>query len=716
MKWNRYKGDKAVKRAKHDAERQRFDYDRKIRESDMRDYVAGGTEKEKELQEELSRKLDALQAQFTGPDSLQLYSDSRTGWLDMKANGKTDAQRQYNDAFQRQQVLLCLDPLTNGLTPTNVLSTLGMYVGFAAINKNIRTLMSDTLANGFKSAMTARMSSGKFSEMNPIDKFCKNEYERFAKAANDGKLPYTGQTAALMSVAIDKEAYVAMRRTPTSENGYYEKYLRKGDKMFAEMSDAEAHEARIAIRRWDSLDSDGKFKDYVARVDAARANAQSVLERDMMLDGVSRESLEANKNLVIGHLFRGESSMSTEEMAEARKEGHVFMTDLYKELRTKEAVITPSDVVYRMRFDADGNPYKEAMTFWDGTFSRVDEFGDLDGKIDTLSVAKPYMADDFVSEVALLHNNTAFAFEDMGMDRQEANNFAVAIQFGAMNRDVTADYSFDEEEVVKQLKARGMSEGLTCTDDELMEMVRDKFDEFGDFIAKAREDNMSEGKIEKRYWLGASSALSDKVTKMFVEKYGPKEGIALSNYALAFSKQMWFTDLSPEYSFGEIHDSGKIGSEAYGFDDVFTKGCDKLADEYIVYALEKPGFSGLSYEDIVERREDLKGAICDYSILMAGARQYDNDRGEIEKAFEKAQYGAMESTVRMYLDPKSEKEVDDTVNAMRDFYLRVASESESYCAPYIYNNYGEKGFERKHRRDVEIDFDEAFKDYDDYEY
>lgn len=180
-----------------------------LREERRFDRLAVGGEKEREQMEGLYRRYADLQWDMAS------FTEGHEMWLAMKdPDTRTKAQRIQSQIFQQRAVFECFDQLRGGLSANNVIACVGMYVGLSLVNPEIRKTGQKMYAQALDGAV-------RYMENNPdksmlgmrglmMDNFAKKR-DKYMRSANDGRMPFTAETAALASIRLDMECYRMMR-------------------------------------------------------------------------------------------------------------------------------------------------------------------------------------------------------------------------------------------------------------------------------------------------------------------------------------------------------------------------------------------------------------------------------------------------------------------------------------------------------------------------
>ena len=198
------------RRERKEAEKAEKRLEKKVLREERRfDRLAVGGEKEREQMEGLYRRYADLQWDMAS------FTEGHEMWLAMKdPDTRTKAQRIQSQIFQQRAVFECFDQLRGGLSANNVIACVGMYVGLSLVNPEIRKTGQKMYAQALDGAV-------RYMENNPdksmlgmrglmMDNFAKKR-DKYMRSANDGRMPFTAETAALASIRLDMECYRMMR-------------------------------------------------------------------------------------------------------------------------------------------------------------------------------------------------------------------------------------------------------------------------------------------------------------------------------------------------------------------------------------------------------------------------------------------------------------------------------------------------------------------------
>lgn len=155
--------------------------------------------------DELNRNIENLQFDMVN------FTNEGNAWLDAQGDEQQRSMSRMNRVYQRRLLMMCASPLQDGITPSSLLTAASMFIGLSLGNPDIMKTMKTsigTVLNTAASEIDAR--GGKLGESG-ISKFLKKHGDAYLRSANNGRLPFTAETAALAHMALTREAYDEMR-------------------------------------------------------------------------------------------------------------------------------------------------------------------------------------------------------------------------------------------------------------------------------------------------------------------------------------------------------------------------------------------------------------------------------------------------------------------------------------------------------------------------
>lgn len=244
------------------------------------------------------------------------FTNKGQAWIDIQDKGeRTNHQRMMGEIMQRRMLYACAQQLRGGLSAGKVLSAIGMYAGMAALNPAFRDMVTNMKAQGIGTALNlmADHPDKKFLGRNLLTNTLTKKRDKYLAAANQGRMPFTPETAAVADIRMAKEAYAQMR--------------------------------------------DGKHDP--AEVMDRYNEAHSTLESLMDADGVSREDMARSQRIIIGKAVERDPSYK----------------DMFREMgygTWMQAEPTEERVPV---YDENNIPHMETMHVWRGEYETYDENG-----------------------------------------------------------------------------------------------------------------------------------------------------------------------------------------------------------------------------------------------------------------------------------------------------------------------------------------------------
>lgn len=244
------------------------------------------------------------------------FTNKGQAWIDIQDKGeRTNHQRMMGEIMQRRMLYACAQQLRGGLSAGKVLSAIGMYAGMAALNPAFRDMVTNMKAQGIGTALNlmADHPDKKFLGRNLLTNTLTKKRDKYLAAANQGRMPFTPETAAVADIRMAKEAYTQMR--------------------------------------------DGKHDP--AEVMDRYNEAHSTLDSLMKADGVSREDMARSQRIIIGKAVERDPSYR----------------DMFREMgygTWMQAEPTEERVPV---YDENNIPHMETMHVWRGEYETYDENG-----------------------------------------------------------------------------------------------------------------------------------------------------------------------------------------------------------------------------------------------------------------------------------------------------------------------------------------------------
>ena len=267
-----------------------------------------------ERSDEQMRKLmaDVNDIQF----DMVSFTNKGQAWIDIQDKGeRTNHQRMMGEIMQRRMLYACASQLRGGLSAGKVLSAIGMYAGMSALNPAFRDMVTNMKAQGLGTALNlmADHPDKKFLGRNLLTKMMTEKRDKYLAAANQGRMPFTPETAAVADIRMAKEAYTQMR------DG--------------------RHDPAEVMDRYNE--------------------AHSTLDSLMKEDGVSREDMARSQRIIIGKAVERDPSYK----------------DMFREIGYGTWVQAEPTEERVPVYDENNIPYMETMHVWRGEYETYDENG-----------------------------------------------------------------------------------------------------------------------------------------------------------------------------------------------------------------------------------------------------------------------------------------------------------------------------------------------------
>lgn len=267
-----------------------------------------------ERSDEQMRKLmsDVDDVQF----DMMSFTNHGQAWIDIQDKGeRTNHQRMMGEIMQRRMLYACASQLRGGLSAGKVLSAIGMYAGMSALNPAFRDMVTNMKAQGLGTALNlmADHPDKKFLGRNLLTKMMTEKRDKYLAAANQGRMPFTPETAAVADIRMAKEAYMQMR--------------------------------------------DGKHDP--AEVMDRYNEAHSTLDSLMKEDGVSREDMARSQRIIIGKAVERDPSYK----------------DMFREMGYGTWVQAEPTEERVPVYDENNIPHMETIHVWRGEYETYDVNG-----------------------------------------------------------------------------------------------------------------------------------------------------------------------------------------------------------------------------------------------------------------------------------------------------------------------------------------------------
>lgn len=155
--------------------------------------------------DELNNSIENLQFDMVN------FTNEGNAWLDAQGDEQQRSMSRMNRVYQRRLLMMCVSPLQDGITPSSLLTAASMFIGLSLGNPDMLKTMKTSVGTVLNTAASEIESRGGKLGDSGISKFLKKHGDKYLRSANNGRLPFTAETAALAHMALTREAYVEMR-------------------------------------------------------------------------------------------------------------------------------------------------------------------------------------------------------------------------------------------------------------------------------------------------------------------------------------------------------------------------------------------------------------------------------------------------------------------------------------------------------------------------
>lgn len=184
-------------------QRQRAKQMKQVEKNKRHDYDEGDAV-QKTL-DELNNSIENLQFDMVN------FTNEGNAWLDAQGDEQQRSMSRMNRVYQRRLLMMCVSPLQDGITPSSLLTAASMFIGLSLGNPDMLRTMKTSVGTVLNTAASEIESRGGKLGDSGISKFLKKHGDKYLRSANNGRLPFTAETAALAHMALTREAYVEMR-------------------------------------------------------------------------------------------------------------------------------------------------------------------------------------------------------------------------------------------------------------------------------------------------------------------------------------------------------------------------------------------------------------------------------------------------------------------------------------------------------------------------
>lgn len=184
-------------------QRQRAKQMKQVEKNKRHDYDEGDAV-QKTL-DELNNNIENLQFDMVN------FTNEGNAWLDAQGDEQQRSMSRMNRVYQRRLLMMCVSPLQDGITPGSLLTAASMFIGLSLGNPDMLRTMKTSVGTVLNTAASEIESRGGKLGDSGVSKFLKKHGDKYLRSANNGRLPFTAETAALAHMALTREAYVEMR-------------------------------------------------------------------------------------------------------------------------------------------------------------------------------------------------------------------------------------------------------------------------------------------------------------------------------------------------------------------------------------------------------------------------------------------------------------------------------------------------------------------------
>ena len=149
-----------------------------------------------------------------------------------KLNRKDNDLNAMNMLYTRTMMMLCVEPLRDGIRPSSLLKCFGLYMCCSLLSPNFRNNVDSIVCNRMAPFMEKNASKAR-----PGSKF-KKCLDKIAEADAEGNVPCTPESFSVMRIAFAKQAYEDMRQANADTDKIMATY-KEAEKCLYQMADDE---------------------------------------------------------------------------------------------------------------------------------------------------------------------------------------------------------------------------------------------------------------------------------------------------------------------------------------------------------------------------------------------------------------------------------------------------------------------------------------------
>lgn len=128
----------------------------------------------------------------------------------------TPELRMRQEIFQKRMALMALTPLQEGVSADSILESAGMFIGLYLASPDMRKGIQKAKAGLFSRAINRSIENGVDPNGNKVQRYRRMRDHYLAKA-NDGRVPFTAETAALYDIGLQQQAFDQMKKAGSKE-------------------------------------------------------------------------------------------------------------------------------------------------------------------------------------------------------------------------------------------------------------------------------------------------------------------------------------------------------------------------------------------------------------------------------------------------------------------------------------------------------------------
>jgi hypothetical protein len=221
----------------------------------------------------------------------------------------TPELRMRQEIFQKRMALMALTPLQEGVSADSILESAGMFIGLYLASPDMRKGIQKAKAGLLSHAIDRSIENGFDPNGGKVQRYCYMR-DRYLAKANDGRVPFTAETAALYDIGLQQQAYDQMKKAGSKEGM---------DEVMAQFEQARESLKNLAIH-----------------------------------DGVNFDDMVHAEHMIVGK----------------RMEADANSADLFYETSFGGFTKDDDEEVTHLSYDAEGKPYMRKDTVWSGGFGK----------------------------------------------------------------------------------------------------------------------------------------------------------------------------------------------------------------------------------------------------------------------------------------------------------------------------------------------------------